>query len=119
MRARRIVVDYVNDMYMNAQKAMEFVEGMDFADFEVDERIQYAVIRALEIIGEAAKYIPDDVAGQYPQIPWRSIRGMRNKLIHAYFGVDTFVVWLTVQEDLPFLLQLLERMRSDLQAENE
>jgi len=116
MKKERVWMDYAGDMYDNAQKALTFVEGMTFSEFEANEQVQYAVVRALELIGEAAKHIPDDVADRYPMIPWRSIRGMRDKLVHAYFGVDLLVVWLTVQEDLPILLTTLAQMQSDFDS---
>lgn len=115
MKRQRILLDYVHDMYDNARKAMRFVEGLNFDQFREDERAQYAVVRALEIIGEASKKIPEDVRAQYPDIPWRAISGMRDKLIHDYFGVDIRVVWRTVQEDLPELIRHLEMMLRDLE----
>uniref|UniRef100_UPI00262F28BC HepT-like ribonuclease domain-containing protein n=1 Tax=Thermococcus sp. TaxID=35749 RepID=UPI00262F28BC len=70
----------------------EFTSGMDFEDFSKDRKTQFAVIRALEIIGEAAKAIPEDFKKEHPKVPWREMAGMRDKLIHAYFGVDLHVV---------------------------
>jgi len=70
----------------------------------------YAVIRAFEIIGEAARQIPEKVRDDNPKIPWREIMGMRNKLTHEYFGVNTKVVWRTVQEDLPVIIPALRKM---------
>jgi uncharacterized protein with HEPN domain len=68
-----------------------------------DEKTQYAVIRAIEIIGEASKKRPKSLKNKYSTIPWREISGMRDKLIHDYFGVNQKVIWKTVKEDLPVL----------------
>ena len=68
------------------------------------------MIRAFEIIGEAARQIPEDVRDANSEIPWREIMGMRNKLTHEYFGVNTKVVWRTVQEDLPVIIAALQKM---------
>ena len=81
---------------------------MDFDSFAKDEKTLYAVIRAVEIIGEAAAKIPDEVRSDFPKVPWREVKGMRNKLVHNYFGINKEVVWQTVQEDLPELVEALK-----------
>jgi hypothetical protein len=83
---------------------------LDYDGFCKDEKAMYAVIRAFEIIGEAARQIPEKVRDDNPKIPWREIMGMRNKLTHEYFGVNTRVVWRTVQEDLPVIMPALRKM---------
>jgi uncharacterized protein with HEPN domain len=83
---------------------------MDYDSFCTDDKAVYAVIRALEIIGEAARQIPEDVRQSNPEIQWREIAAMRNKLTHEYFGVNTKVIWRTVEEDLPTLIPLLKKM---------
>ena len=70
---------------------------MDFREFCADDKTSSAVIRKLEIIGEATKNIPDNIQKQYPNIPWREMAGMRDKLIHFYFGVDYKLVWTTIK----------------------
>ena len=97
-------------MSENAEKALFFVQGMDYDGFCTDDKVVYAVIRALEIIGEAARQIPEDVRQSNPDIQWREIAAMRNKLTHEYFGVNTKVIWRTVQEDLPVIIPLLKKM---------
>jgi len=107
---RREYTDYLNDMLENAEKALSFVEGMEFDDFQKDDKTVYAVIRAFEIIGEAARQIPENVREANSDIPWREITGMRNKLTHEYFGVNTKVVWRTVKEDLPIIIPAIKKM---------
>ena len=102
--------DYLRDMLENAEKALSFVRGLDYDGFCKDDKALYAVIRALEIIGEAARQIPEKVRENNPETPWREIAGMRNKLTHEYFGVNTKVVWRTVHEDLPVIIPALRKM---------
>jgi uncharacterized protein with HEPN domain len=83
---------------------------MDYDRFSVDEKALYAVIRALEIIGEAARKIPEEVRQANPEIQWREITAMRNKLTHEYFGVNIKVVWRTVHEDLPVIIPRLKKI---------
>lgn len=103
MKEGRSYRDYLADMLEAMDKARQFVEGMSFDQFSGDDKTVYAVIRALEIIGEAAKRIPAEVKAQQGGIPWREIAGMRDKLTHDYFGVNLGVVWKTVTEDLSSL----------------
>ncbi|NOZ83619.1 MAG: DUF86 domain-containing protein [Epsilonproteobacteria bacterium] len=113
MRKKRIIDDYLYDMSANIQKALKFTEDADFDDFKKDEKLQYAIVRALEIVGEAAKKIPENIRRAYPEISWRVIGGMRDKLIHDYFGVDIEVIWKTVKEDLPLLSkQIMEILKN-------
>lgn len=102
--------DYLRDMLENAELALQFVVGMKYDQFFEDEKSTYAVMRALEIIGEAARKVPEDVRDAYPEIPWREITSMRNKLMHEYFGANMKVVWRTVQEDLPVIIPVLRKM---------
>jgi uncharacterized protein with HEPN domain len=83
------------------EAAEEFVGNWTFEEFAEDRKTQFAVIRALEIIGEATKNIPSEVREKYPFIPWKDLAGIRDKLIHAYFGVNLKVVWLSVKEGIP------------------
>jgi len=107
---KRVHDDYLRDMLENAEKALSFMDGLDYDEFEEDDKAVYAVIRAFEIIGEAARQIPENIQKDNPDIPWREITGMRNKLTHEYFGVNTKVVWRTVHEDLPVIIPLLQKM---------
>ena len=107
---KREYEDYLRVMLENAEKALSFVQELDYDGFCKDDKAMYAVIRAFEIIGEAARQIPEDVRQANPEIQWREIAAMRNKLTHEYFGVNTKVVWRTVQEDLPVIIPALRKM---------
>ena len=91
-----------------------FADRISFIEFSEDERTKYAVIRAIEIIGEASKKVPLEIKSQYLEIPWRGMSGMRDKLIHDYFGIDVEIVWATVKDDLPRLKMLLTKMKKEL-----
>ena len=109
----RIFIDYLNDILDSIINIRTFLEDMDFPAFEADLKTQYAVIRALEIIGEVAKKIPKEIKENYPYIPWRFMSGMRDKLIHDYFGVDTQVVWNTATEDILILEKEIKNLIDD------
>ena len=113
MSREREYFDYLRDMLDSSQKAIEFVAGLDYTQFSADDKTTYAVVRALEIVGEAAKKIPMDMRESYAEIPWREIAGTRDKLIHEYFGVNLAVVWRTVQDDLPRLVEQLQALLQD------
>ena len=95
-------------MVNQARKAQEFTAGLQFADFVADEKTTYAVIRALEIIGEAVRRTSADTLERYPQIPWPRIVGLRNLLIHNYDDVRLQTVWDIVNLYLPHLISVLE-----------
>ena len=98
----------MKDIIDSIHEALHIVEGLDFDDFRNDRIRQYAVIRLLEIIGEASNQASDDLKERNPSIPWKPMIAMRNRLIHGYFSVDPEIVWDTVRSDLPPLLKKLE-----------
>lgn len=110
----RDVRDYLQDILNTIEMAEQFVAGMTFEEFEDDPKTIFAVTRALEVIGEAAKKIPTELRATYPQVPWKSVTGMRDKLIHAYFGVKVDVLWDTAQQDLARLKPVVQAMYQKL-----
>jgi uncharacterized protein with HEPN domain len=105
---------YLTDILIAGEKVLRYTEGMNFENFVADDRTFDAVIRNLQIIGEAVKNIPDDVRELNPEIEWRKIAGLRDILAHAYFQIEDEIIWDVVQNKIPALLgvvsQLLEGM---------
>lgn len=94
---------YLHDMLAAMESIAAFTAGMDFERFQQDDKTASAVIRKLEILGEATKRLPDEFRRRHPDIPWREMAGMRDRLIHFYFGVDHRLVWQTIVDRLPLL----------------
>lgn len=114
------LADYLDHMRQAATDACAFVQGMAQDEFRQDRRTQQAVIMSLIIVGEAATKVMEDhpeFAKRHTQVPWRSMRGMRNRIAHGYFDINLDVVWDTVQTALPQLLHHLSAMRPRLDDE--
>ena len=88
---------------------------MSYDQFTADKKTFNAVLRSIEIVGEAAKHVPESVRSKYPAIPWKEMAGMRDKVVHFYFGVNREAVWLVVKERIPSLRPLIERVLRDLE----
>jgi len=101
---------YLSDILQAIQAIQEFVADMTFENFEKDDKTSSAVMRKFEIIGEAAKNIPEQIRNKYPDIPWREMTGMRDKLIHFYFGINYALVWQTIKKRLPELKLAIEEI---------
>lgn len=111
MRDHRL---FIQDILLAIERIESFVAGMDYESFVADDKTLSAVVRKLEIIGEAVKQLPESFTSIYPVIPWKQIAGMRDKLIHFYFGVDPLLVWQTVRNRLPELKAVLLAFNSQL-----
>jgi uncharacterized protein with HEPN domain len=96
------------DILEAARRATEFTQGKTFSDYQTNPLVQYAVERALEIVGEAANRISATLQEAHPEIPWRKMVGLRNVLIHEYGEIDHALVWAVVQEHLPILMAQVE-----------
>jgi uncharacterized protein with HEPN domain len=117
---RNRLPDYVDHIQQAAADVCSFVQGLAKDDFLADKRTQQAVIMSLMIIGEAATKAMEGYAvftQAHPEVPWRNMRGMRNRMAHGYFDIDLHVVWETTQEWVPELVKQLPAVRQD--AENE
>lgn len=99
---------YLLDILIAARQALRFLEGMTWEAFKQSELHQSAVMRPLEIIGEAARRVSEQTREAHPEIPWAQMIGLRNRLIHEYFRIDLRTVWETVQNDLRRLIALIE-----------
>ncbi|MCX5806026.1 MAG: DUF86 domain-containing protein [Proteobacteria bacterium] len=112
MSKGREMADYLDDILTAIADVEEFTRGMHYETFAEDKKTVNAVIRSLEVLGEAAKRIPTSFRQKYPDIPWSKMAGMRDVLIHDYMGVDLKTVWKVAQERLPELKLMLERLIS-------
>jgi uncharacterized protein with HEPN domain len=111
---KRDISLYVKDIADAMDKAERFIGSMSYEEFLLDERTNYAVIKCIEIIGEAVKQIPKSLRRKYIEIPWKDMAGMRDKVIHIYFGVKMDQVWLSVKEDIPRLKPQIRQVLEDL-----
>lgn len=102
----------IQDIIKSIDKIEQYVDDMTMAQFSKNEMVIDAVVRNLEIIGEASKHIPVSIQRSHPEIPWSQMNGMRNILIHEYFGVDIKTVWHTAKKHLPALKKQLETIES-------
>jgi uncharacterized protein with HEPN domain len=111
----RNTILYLRDILDNMRWAEEFVGGVTHEVFAADRKTVYAVLRCLEVIGEAAKNVPASVRERYPAIPWKDMAGMRDRVIHLYFGVSCEKVWHTAREDIPALKPLIEQIVREME----
>lgn len=114
MSDERTILDYLEDISNAIADIRSFVHDMSADAFMADKKTINAVVRSLEVIGEATGKIPTDIRMRYPDVPWDEIIGMRNRLIHEYFGVDLDIVWQTIQDDLAALKTAITTMLNEL-----
>jgi len=116
---KRINIDYIQDILDSIHTIEKYVpQNISYEDFIQDERNYHTVIRMFEIIGEACNKISDDIKEKYPEIPWRDIIGMRNKIIHQYFGVNPVIIWKAALEDVPEFKNFMAKLMNEIEDEN-
>ncbi|MBT8366388.1 MAG: DUF86 domain-containing protein [Deltaproteobacteria bacterium] len=104
----------IEDIWESIEKIERYTEGMTQDNFVSDEKTTDAVVRNLEIIGEAAGRLPEDFTDQHSKIEWVKIIGLRNRIVHEYFGVDLQIIWQILKKDLPVFKKYLKTIRSEL-----
>ena len=114
----REFLDFVEDILDAMNKAELLLEGVRYSQFKDDFRINFAVVRALEIIGEAAKRLPEDLRQRYSDIPWKGMAGMRDRIIHGYDVVDLQIVWDVVKRDIPQIKPKIEKILIDYEGKS-
>jgi uncharacterized protein with HEPN domain len=119
MRPQRAYSIYADHVREAAESALQFVAGMSFEAFAADQRTTYAAVRALEIIGEATKRLPEEIRALEPEVPWKKMAGMRDIIVHQYENVDLKVVWDTIHQDLPSLVPRMERLQRALEQQED
>lgn len=112
---KRFYIDYLQDILDSIEEIDAFTSGYNFESFSIDKKTINAVIRSIEVIGEAAKKIPIQIREKHPQIPWKKMAGMRDKLIHEYFGIDLEILWKVSKSELPPLKHQFEQILSELE----
>ena len=109
-------LDFVEDILDAMTQAELFLQDLTYSQFEDDVRTNFAVVRALEIIGEASKRLPAEVREEYPDIPWRNMAGMRDGIIHGYDTVDLQIVWDVVKVDIPKIKPWIQQILVDFEG---
>ncbi|VAW31660.1 hypothetical protein MNBD_CHLOROFLEXI01-4492 [hydrothermal vent metagenome] len=110
-------LDYIEDILDAMNKAEILLEGVSYEQFAADFRINFAVVRALEIVGEATKRLPMSLRDSYPEIPWRNMAGMRDRITHGYDSINLRIVWDVVKVDNPELKPQIRKILEDYSDE--
>ena len=112
--SKRSDLDLLEDILICMDKIHKYIDGITYDGFENDSKTQDAIIRNIEVIGEAAKQLSDDIRQKYHNVPWKEIAGTRDRLIHGYFGVNIDIIWEIVTIDIPKLKTEIEEIKNEL-----
>jgi len=112
---RRDYRDYLRDMLESVDDIESFIGGMSFEEFKRDKKTLNAVVRSIEVVGEAAKKIPRALRDRHKEIPWKEMAAMRDKLTHEYFGIDVEILWKTAKDDIPPLRQPIQNFLKEIE----
>jgi uncharacterized protein with HEPN domain len=115
MSEKKDVFIFIEHILENIEDIEKFSKGISEKEFEEDSMVQKAVIKSIEIIGEASKNISGDIKRKYSSVPWKDIIGMRDKLIHHYFGIDLTTIWKVIKEDIPDFKEEILRIKKDIE----
>ena len=116
----RVFRNYLVDILERAERVLENTKNIqDINELENDEWTQDAVVRNLEIMGEAAKKLPDELCSKYDQIPWKEMKGLRDRLAHQYFEISIRIIWDIIQNELPAIVENIGNIINDLDMSNE
>ena len=116
-KGKRGINLFLNDIIEALEKIDAYTNTLTYEQFLKDEKTRDAVLRNLEVIGEAAKNISSIIREKYPSVNWKAVMGMRDKIIHEYFGVSLPIVWETIKNDLPAFKQEVKKISDDLETE--
>ena len=114
---KRKISFYIRDILQNIEIAEDFIHGMSREEFENDRKTLYAVLRAIEVIGEATKHVPAEIRDRHLEIPWKEMAGMRDKVIHDYIDVDVESVWLVVKDRIVGIKPLIQKVLRELEKQ--
>lgn len=109
---------YIDDVYSSCNKILAYSKGYNYSKFKKDLKTIDAIVRNLEIIGEAVKALPMEFRKTHKGIPWKEITGMRDKVAHEYFGIDSEILWATVKNDIPTLIKEISKIKKNFKKQS-